>query len=473
MRPTNRDMLRTLLIAAGLYACDGEGKGDKTTDDAAVGPRQDGEAEDAAAPTCEATDDDVGAVEASMEAHPGDTDATILPIVFVHGFVGSASQFDSQAQRFIANGSPPNKLLAFEHDGVGAGLPPNKFPDDLSVVIDEALAKFKTSQVLLIGHSRGTTVSNTYLSNPERAKKVSKVVLLDGRPCDPANGVPCDAPNQAALVGQKHVEVATSPESFKRQYKFLFGKDPSVVDITKEAARVQISGRAVNFPANTGRDGAVLKVYELDQATGKRLCEQEIASFEIGTSGDFGPLRVNPDRYYELTLSGAESDVTQHFYIQRFLRSTKFVRLLSGGPDAASRTNSNLGPAHAGLTVLRMREWTAADVLQIHESSDSGDVMVENVLNAGVAGTGGAIALYIQDDAATPKETTLVPLPYFKDQPFQGGADVYLPASDPTDGVITVTSLPRGDASKPQVLNFPNWPSDKHTIMVYFNDYAL
>ncbi|HKO94858.1 MAG TPA: hypothetical protein VJU61_27080, partial [Polyangiaceae bacterium] len=57
-------------------------------------------------------------------------------------------------------------------------------------------------------------------------------------------------------------------------------------------------------------------------------------------------------------------------------------------------------------------------------------------------------------------------------QPFQTGADVYMPAADPTDGVITLTSLPRGDASKPQVLSMPNWPSDKHTIMVYFNDYV-
>jgi hypothetical protein len=83
------------------------------------------------------------------------------------------------------------------------------------------------------------------------------------------------------------------------------------------------------------------------------------------------------------------------------------------------------------------------------------------------------IAIYIQDDAATPKSTTGIPLPYFPAQAFQTGADVYLPAGDPTNGVITLTNLPRGDAGKPQILNFPNWPSDKHTIMVVFNDYAL
>jgi pimeloyl-ACP methyl ester carboxylesterase len=471
MRLTNRDMLRTLLIAAGLCACGAEDKDDKTTTDSAVEAEPDARSEDGGETTCE-SDDDVGAVAASTEAHPGDSDKSILPIVFVHGFVGSASQFDSQAQRFIANGYPPNKLLAYEHDGLGTTVPASQFPEDLNVVIDDALAKFKTTQVILIGHSRGTSVSNSYLSNPERAKKVSKVILLDGRPCDAANGVPCDTPNQLMLPGQKHVEVATSAESFKRQYKFLFGKDAGVVDITKEAARVDISGRAVNFPANTGRDGTVLKVYEVDAATGKRRCATEIASFDIGASGDWGPLRVNPDRHYELTLVGADSDVVQHFYPQPFLRNTKFVRLLSGGPDSASRVNSYLGPAHAALTVIRMREWTNEDVLKLSEKSESGDVDIENVLTAEVAGTGGDIALYIQDDAASPKQTTNALLPYFGGQPFQTGADVYLPAADPTDGVITLTSLPRGDASKPQVLNMPNWPSDKHTIMVYFNDYV-
>lgn len=38
------------------------------------------------------------------------------PIVFVHGFMGSTSQFESQAQRFIANGYDPAWIKVFEHD---------------------------------------------------------------------------------------------------------------------------------------------------------------------------------------------------------------------------------------------------------------------------------------------------------------------------------------------------------------------
>src|SRR5262245_34518139 len=42
-----------------------------------------------------------------------------LPIVFVHGFAGSASQYESQAMRFIANGYPAERIRAFDHDGAG------------------------------------------------------------------------------------------------------------------------------------------------------------------------------------------------------------------------------------------------------------------------------------------------------------------------------------------------------------------
>lgn len=400
--------------------------------------------------------------------HAGDADPSMLPIVFVHGFVGSASQFDSQAQRLVANGYAPAKLHAYDHDGL-LGDP---MADGLDAFINDVLAKNGATQVLLLGHSRGTTVSNTYLSTPARAAKVKKVVLLDGRACNPEYAIPCDAPNQTNLPGEKHVEVATSEESFKRWYKFLFEKDPTVSAITRQSEPVKISGRAVNFPANTGRSGATLDVYELDDKGSRVGCS--IATQAIPESGEWGPVTVNPDKHYELALK-IETGY-QHFYFQPFLRSTKFIRLLSGDSMSASRTNTNAGPGHAALTVLRMREWTSTDELLLKVTGptpiESGNVIKESVNKLDTMGTSRPpIALYLHDDAATPKMTSLAELPYFKDQPFQHGFDVYLPAAEPTNGVITVTNHPRGDATKPQVLNFPNWSSEGHTIMVMYSDF--
>jgi hypothetical protein len=55
---------------------------------------------------------------------------------------------------------------------------------------------------------------------------------------------------------------------------------------------------------------------------------------------------------------------------------------------------------------------------------------------------------------------------------FQAGVDVYMPATSPTDGTITFRNDPRGDTSRPQVLNTPNWASDQHRISVYLNDFV-
>ena len=60
-----------------------------------------------------------------------------------------------------------------------------------------------------------------------------------------------------------------------------------------------------------------------------------------------------------------------------------------------------------------------------------------------------------------------------RDQPFQSGIDVFLPSSPDGSGTITVTNIPRGDTTDPQVLNVPNWPSSTHAISVVFTDWPV
>jgi hypothetical protein len=126
-----------------------------------------------------------------------------------------------------------------------------------------------------------------------------------------------------------------------------------------------------------------------------------------------------------------------------------------------------------------MREWLPSDVLEIG-SAGGDDVEARNVITDDNVSkmqmmpgrsVGEPIAIYIHDDAATPRETTLAKLPWFPDQFFQTGIDVFLPAADPPDATITITNLPRGDASKPQTLNVPNWPSNQHVLSVIFSDF--
>ena len=400
-------------------------------------------------------------------------DDKALPIVFVHGFSGSAQQFTSQAMRFVANGFPADRLRAYEHDGAGMGVA--DFIPGLDAMVDEVREKFGTDQVFLIGHSRGTSVSSTYLSVPERAEKVAKYISLDGGGC--ANiSVPCASPAQSTnmrpgqthpLPGQKHVEVATSKESFAVQWEFLFGEAPEVLEIVKQKAPVEISGRAVNVPANTGREGTKLEVWELADESGMRAEDEPLAKFDIGADGAWGPVTVDPEKRYELVLK--DGDYQHHFYEQPFLRSSEFIRLRSGPRDSTSRMNTNVGDHHAAVTVSRMREWTQTDTLEVGEESESGDAEPKNVLSEATGES--RIAIYLHDDAATPGESTLQLLPWFPQQPFQTGIDIYLPSSDEPDGTITLTNTPRGDADNLQRLYVANWASTDHTISALFSDF--
>ena len=418
-----------------------------------------------------------GVNEDGVDPLPPLPDDVALPIVFVHGFAGSAQQFESQAIRFAANGYPQDRIVAYDHDGAGFDIP--GYTSGLDEVVDETLARFDVDQVYLVGHSRGTGVSSSYHNDPARAAKVAKYISLDGAPCPTV--VPCRAITQATNPGQAHVEVATSAESFAAMYEFLVGEAPEVVEIVPQREPVELSGRAVNFPANTGREGATLDVWEIDADTGARVADEPHATFELGPDGDFGPFTADHGAHYEYVLSAPGSDVQHHLYLQPYLRSSSLVRLLSSPPDGPTRANTNVGDGHAAVIAMRMREWYADDVPAVEgdqrdvlEISTRGPGIDEEPVDAITDFMGnGTIGLHFHDDAATPGETTLAALPYFSEQPFQSGADVLMPASASADGTITITNIPRGEADRPQTLNVPNWPSSRHSISVVFTDYPV
>lgn len=399
-------------------------------------------------------------------------DDVALPIVFVHGFAGSAQQYESQAMRFVANGYPAERIVAYDHDG--AGLDIEGYVAGLDEVVDQTMSDLDAEQVYLVGHSRGTTVSSAYLGDPTRAAKVAKYVAIDGQPCPDV--VPCVAPDQAAFAGQAHVETATSAESFAMQYEFLVGGEPEVVDIAPQREPVVLSGRAVNFPANTGRAETRLDVWEIDPDTGQRIGTAPLETFELDADGAFGPLEVKTGGHYEYALSSDASPTQHHLYPQPYVRSSNLMRLLSSPPDGATRTNTNAGDGHSSIIAIRMREWYAeddpdqpgdeSDILEVStDGSDPVNAIVDFVGN-------GAIGLHLHDDAASPAETTLAALPYFAEQPFQSGIDVFMPASPEADGTITITNHPRGDATRPQTFNVPNWPSSTHSISLMFADHT-
>jgi pimeloyl-ACP methyl ester carboxylesterase len=412
---------------------------------------------------------------------PALADEIAVPIVFVHGFAGSAQQYQSQAARFAMNGYSAHRIRAYEHDGEGRDQPAlDSYTAGTDAMIDAVRTEFNVKKVYLVGHSRGTFVSANYLKEPTRAAKVAKYISLDGVGCADAQAanVPCLALTQQSpeLVGQKHVEVATSAESFKLQYNFFVGSEPKLVDIVRQPGKVKISGRAVNFPANTGRAGTTLDIWEVDGKTGARVGSAPVATFSIGADGAWGPVELDAEKYYEKNLYVAGANRQQHFYAQRYLRNSQFVRLLSGDPNTSNTiVNTNSNDNHSAVITLRMREWLTSDILNVSTvSKGRGTQAPVNAITSTLGGNANfpPISIHLHDAAASPADSSLTPLPWFSTQPFQTGVDVFMPAGNPPDGTITLTNMPRGDTSRPQTLNVANWPSGNNLVMAMFSDFA-
>ena len=63
-------------------------------------------------------------------------------------------------------------------------------------------------------------------------------------------------------------------------------------------------------------------------------------------------------------------------------------------------------------------------------------------------------------------------LPFFPTQAFQTGVDVFMPPAEPADGTVSFVNAPRGDTSRLQTINTPNWRSSENRVTVTFNDFV-
>jgi pimeloyl-ACP methyl ester carboxylesterase len=391
-----------------------------------------------------------------------------VPIVFVHGYLGSGAQYRSPAMRFASNGYPANRIRAFDYNFDSSGL---------DAFIDGVRREFGVDKVYVAAHSLGTAVMLSYLLNPTTAAKVAKYVALDGVGAICLWGTQCTSIT-AASMGQTHIEASLSPESFARQYQFFLGQAPATTTITPTPGTIQIAGRALYFQVNQPAAGSTGQLWAINGSTGVRTTATPQATFTIGADGNFGPLNVTSGQPYEITISRSDTGV-MHYYYQPFIRSTYLLRLQVPQAGSAQLTNTNVGPNHAAIVVLRYREWWRShgaqnDDITLSTTSAAGNQPATNILSRV---TGDIAGVHAHDNAASPRQTTLDPLNYFSSQPFQTGVDVYMPAAATPNGTIHITNNPRGNAARQQVVNVPNWASlingnQRQAMLVEFNDYV-
>ena len=426
-------------------------------------------------------------------APAGAQESGLVPIVFVHGGAGSGAQYETQARRYDSNGYPARYVRAFEYDSSFATNTFAQVIERLDATVDDLRTEFGVERVYLVGHSLGTTVSNTYLSNAGRAAKIAKYIGIDGSSnascgvTDPnldcmgiwqgTNTTGNVGGNNVRLSPQTHVQVATSAESFAAQYAFFTGSEPETTLVLPEPpGQVAISGRAVLFPQNSGAAGATLEIWEVNGRTGARKDPAPLATLTVAADGSWGPISVNGQQSYELFVIRA-GFLSHHFYFQPWLRSSTLVRMNLAPPNSQIVANTNLSDNHTAATVVRQKEWWTThptgqdDVLRISTTSPSrGDQPPVDALEK--VTSNGVIGIHVHDAAASPGDSTLDLLPFFPTQAFQTGVDVFMPAAEPPDGTISFENAPRGDTGRLQTINIPNWRSSEHRATVTFNDFV-
>lgn len=420
----------------------------------------------------------------------------ILPIVFVHGFNGSAAQYETQTLRWASNNYPKPVTGIDRTSATPATLNPM-----LDAFFDAVMAESGDSQIYVVAHSLGTSLMVQYLnSSPERSARVAKYINIDGATgatC-PGNPAPVSClniarspsssmgPNNIHPIDYGHTQAVTSAESFVWQYQFLTGKLPATTLVLPEPpGQVEIAGRALNYPANTGIEGATLQLWEVNSATGARKDSTPEQQLVLDGTGNFGPFQVNGQQRYEINII-RQSDTgprQQHFYFEPFIRSNYLLRLNISpiGSILSETIRANAGP-HTGASVVRQKEWWGdnpvngdnVDILDITTTTPSGTVAAGNVVTGGtaphVANTISMIMFDVGNDGVT-YTGGIVTL-----GPFLAGLDIYMPApADPPNGKVTFASQqrPQGSGYPEQVINTPNWSMDgNHFMTVNFRDFA-
>src|SRR5919106_645263 len=260
------------------------------------------------------------------------------PILFIHGIEGSGAQFESQKMRFMSNGYREHWIDEVDYNSTRAVADKSEVHQQ----IDDAIAALKQRtgkpKVDVVAHSLGTSVMYDYLTNggaaAQRRANVAHYINVDGQSQNPGvrtlavwagRGTPgrnMDGAQNVTIPNQTHVQACTSAESFIAYYRFLTGRRPAH-NIVPQRGSIEVAGKALDFPQNSGLAGATVEIWEVDES-GRRIATAPLASLPIADGsqggGSWGPVTVKPGQRFEFALVRPGLPVL-HVYYEPFVRS--------------------------------------------------------------------------------------------------------------------------------------------------------
>jgi hypothetical protein len=404
------------------------------------------------------------------------------PILFVHGIEGSGAQFESQKMRFMSNGYPERWIDEVDYNStraVGDKSEVDQQIDDGIAALERRTGK---SKVDVVAHSLGTSVMYDYLTNgamaARRRANVAHYINVDGQNQNP--GVPTlavwagrgtpgrsmDGAQNVTIPNQTHVQTCTSNLSFRQYYRFLTGHRPKY-DIVPQTGSIEVGGKALNFPENSGAVGTTVQVWPLDDQ-GRRTSSTPVASIAITDNstggGAWGPVTVQAGTRYEFALVDATTVRTLHIYYEPFVRSDYTVRLLRS--QAIENYVGNRPGSAAGVFIRYKELWG-------DQGAESDQLLIDglNVCTPTLCPISKQVNAFFAFDVNRDGKTDLSsPEPTLNELPFITGADVYMRASAPPDDTISFQLVSRG-VGPPRTLNVPNWDSPTDGFTIQWNDF--
>ena len=403
------------------------------------------------------------------------------PILFVHGIEGSGAQFGSQKMRFMSNGYPNRWIDEVDYNS-------SRAVGDKSEVdqqIDEAIAALKRAtgraKVDVVAHSLGTSVMYDYLTNgstaAQRRANVSHYINVDGQDQNPGlptlavwagRGTPgrhMDGAQNVTIPNQTHVQTCSSAGSFRAYYRFLTGHKPAH-DIVRQSGSIRVAGKALDFPQNTGLQGATVRVWPLN-ANGARTTAAPLASLAITDGsvggGAWGPVSVQAGKRYEFTV--LRSGLPRlHVYYEPFVRSDFTLRLLA---SPALENYAGNRPGSMSVVNIRYKELWGDQGAQ----NDKLRVNGLNICTALLCPISKQVNAFFAFDRNRDGKTDLSsPDPVLSNLPFIQGADVYVPGSSPPTRTVSWQLDSRGGGPV-RTLNVPNWDSATDGVTLQWNDF--
>ncbi|MGW2472566.1 esterase/lipase family protein [Streptomyces sp. NPDC001665] len=103
--------------------------------------------------------------------------ATSTPVVFVHGYTGSASNWVTAMSVFRLNGWSSSNLFAYEYDSYGNNI---TNAQGLAAFVNDVKSRTGASKVAIVNHSMGGLVSQYYLKVLGGNTSVSHLASIAG-----------------------------------------------------------------------------------------------------------------------------------------------------------------------------------------------------------------------------------------------------------------------------------------------------